>query len=376
MKKNLLFILGMLIALPGFAHTSSEFTYRYEGHSVNYKVNPGSRTCQTNPGLFFVENPDNPDNGIEGFIRGNLASGDLILPSHPENEYLGEVYTLTEIGEFGFCYNENLSSVYIPETVKNIGFNAFMGCSGLQKVTLPDSLESINYTAFLDCTNLQEITLPNSLKFIGAGAFENCSSLQEITLPDSLEEIISDTFAGCSGLTSITIPEAVTRIGWGAFSDCSGLTSITIPEAVTNISYRAFSGCSGLSTVILPKMLETLDDSAFEECYKVRNVVYTGTNPVECDSDVFADEVYQNATLYVPSGRIEAFRSVKPWKSFYNITDEPYSGVENVIADFNEDAPYDVFNLNGVKVAESTDNLPTGIYIIRQGNAVKKIAVK
>ena len=183
-------------------------------------------------------------------------------------------------------------------------------------------------------------------------------------------------FDSCSGLTSITIPEAVTSIGAYAFASCSGLTSITIPEAVTSIGEGAFYGCSGLNTVILPKMLETLEGGAFAECDKIRNVVYTATNPVESFSSVFVDEVYHNATLYLPSGRIEAIRSVEPWKSFRNYSDEAYSGVENVIADFNEDAPYEVFNLNGVKAAESTVNLPAGIYIVRQGNNVKKITVK
>ena len=183
-------------------------------------------------------------------------------------------------------------------------------------------------------------------------------------------------FYRCSGLTSITIPEAVTSIRDSAFEGCSGLTSITIPEAVTSIGAYAFRGCSGLNTVILPKMLETLEGGAFAECDKIRNVVYTATNPVESFSSVFVDEVYHNATLYLPSGRIEAIRSVEPWKSFRNYSDEAFCGVENVIADFNEDAPYEVFNLNGVKAAESTVNLPAGIYIVRQGNNVKKITVK
>ena len=168
----------------------------------------------------------------------------------------------------------------------------------------------------------------------------------------------------------------VVAIGEYAFYRCSGLTSITIPEAVTSIGDFAFYGCSGLNTVILPKMLETLEGGAFAECDKIRNVVYTATNPVESFSSVFVDEVYHNATLYLPSGRIEAIRSVEPWKSFRNYSDEAFCGVENVIADFNEDAPYEVFNLNGVKAAESTVNLPAGIYIVRQGNNVKKITVK
>ena len=44
--------------------------------------------------------------------------------------------------------------------------------------------------------------------------------------------------------------------------------------------------------------------------------------------------------------------------------------------DIDFSAPVQVFNLQGVMVSDSADNLAPGIYIIRQGNAVKKVAVK
>ncbi len=37
---------------------------------------------------------------------------------------------------------------------------------------------------------------------------------------------------------------------------------------------------------------------------------------------------------------------------------------------------YEVYRLNGVMVGNSIDNLAPGIYIVRQGNVVKKISVK
>ena len=39
-------------------------------------------------------------------------------------------------------------------------------------------------------------------------------------------------------------------------------------------------------------------------------------------------------------------------------------------------APVEVYNLNGVRVADSVENLANGIYIIRQGSKVEKIAIK
>ena len=331
MKKNLLFILGMLIALPGFART---FTYTYEGQTLKYEVlDEESKTCQTQLGDILP--PLNPEDSTEPirYRPGNKVSGDLILPSHPEDEN-GEKYTLTKIGYLGFCCNENLSSVSIPETVKNIEDDAFRGCSRLWKVTLSDGVETIDYSAFAECTNLLEITLPKSLKYIRSGVFMDCSRLQEIILPDALESISSYAFYGCSNLTTVTLPQSLTYLGGGAWAYCDAIKTIN--------------------------------------CYM--------TEPITAKRDLFSEDVYNSATLYVPAGSVEAYKNTEPWSYFYNIKTLAESGVENIpnIEDVAIDftLPYEVFNLNGVKVAESTVILPVGIYIIRQGNAVKKIAVK
>lgn len=58
------------------------------------------------------------------------------------------------------------------------------------------------------------------------------------------------------------------------------------------------------------------------------------------------------------------------------------SGIDSVVNDgpangeFDPYAPVEVYNLHGMMVATSTDNLAPGFYIVRQGNLVKKIAVK
>ena len=231
MKKNLLFILGMLIALPGFAGRT--FEYNYEGRTLKYEVlDEDSKTCQTNPGTYsYVWNE-------LVYYSGNYASGDVILPSHPEDE-TGEKYTLTAIGKQGF-YKQEISSVSIPETVNTIGIMAFDDCTTLQQITLPDALKTIDPSAFSGCTGLQEITLPKSLKNISSSTFSDCSGLQQITLPDALETIGNSAFHGCTGLKEITLPDALETIGDSAFNGCTGLMEILIPSKVTKVGDYAF----------------------------------------------------------------------------------------------------------------------------------------
>ena len=231
MKKNLLFILGMLITLPGFAGRT--FEYNYEGRTLKYEVlDEDSKTCQTNPGTYsYVWNE-------LVYYSGNYASGDVILPSHPEDE-TGEKYTLTAIGKQGF-YKQEISSVSIPESVNTIGIMAFDDCTNLQEITLPDALKTIDPSAFSGCTGLQEITLPKSLKNISSSTFAGCSGLQQITLPDALETIGNSAFHGCTGLKEITLPDALETIGDSAFNGCTGLMEILIPSKVTKVGDYAF----------------------------------------------------------------------------------------------------------------------------------------
>ncbi|MDE6301745.1 MAG: hypothetical protein K2M19_08515, partial [Muribaculaceae bacterium] len=51
------------------------------------------------------------------------------------------------------------------------------------------------------------------------------------------------------------------------------------------------------------------------------------------------------------------------------------TGVSAVTTDVDYSAPYEVYNLNGMKVGDSRESLLPGIYIVRQGQAVQKIAV-
>ena len=173
----------------------------------------------------------------------------------------------------------------IPNSVTNIGENAFEYCRSLTSVTIPNSVTGIGKLAFKGCSSLTSVTIPNSVTSIGESAFEDCSCLTSVTIPNSVTSIRYFTFLGCSSLTSVTIPNSVTAIRGCAFSKCSSLTSVTIPNSVTTIASDAFENCSSLKTVINYSNLRLIKGSS--DCgyvaYYAEKVINAPDGSVEGD---------------------------------------------------------------------------------------------
>ena len=73
-----------------------------------------------------------------------------------------------------------IKTAIIPEGVKYIT-RAFMGLHELVSVELPESITEIGEDAFYHCWSLTTINLPSGLTYIGENAFSGCESLDEAT---------------------------------------------------------------------------------------------------------------------------------------------------------------------------------------------------
>ena len=169
---------------------------------------------------------------------------------------------------FGFCIS--LPNIVIPNSVRGIGTEAFLGCSSLTSVTLSSNLEWLDNWAFSGCTSLKTITLPSSLECLGYGIFAHCSSLSSATINNS---VIGDyQFSACTGLQSVNLPNTMERIGENAFNGCSSLQSITIPSGITTVNVRTFKGCTDLKTVNFPDTLTNIGDYSFQNCSSLSGI--------------------------------------------------------------------------------------------------------
>ena len=125
----------------------------------------------------------------------------------------------------------NVTSITIPDSVKNIGSYAFYRLIALPSVVIPDSVEEIGNAAFYQCGAVESIKLGKGLKTLGAYAF--CmTAVKSVTLPEGLQSMDSGTFSQCEALERLVIPRSVKSIGAAIIDDgCVAFSALYIsPE--------------------------------------------------------------------------------------------------------------------------------------------------
>ena len=181
--------------------------------------------------------------------NGLYPSPDNYLRVWARDELIAEIESPEEIIINKFR-NEDVTRVECPDSVINIGDNAF-SYNTLPFIAIPDSVTSIGDSAF-EVVKLTSVIIPNSVTSIGENAFAR-NQLTSVIIPSSVTSIGDSAFTGNS-LTSVVIPDGVTSIGHVAFAG-NGLTSVTIPDSVTSIGDTAFAG-NPLKTVYMSRKTE------------------------------------------------------------------------------------------------------------------------
>ena len=226
-------------------------------------------------------------------------------------------------------YSQNLyidavlvTELRIPDGVQQVSAGTFYMDTALVKVHVPQSVEQIGYNAFGNCSNLEHFEYAGNKAFCNQ-ALSDCHKLKYAKVPagtlnyegymnnnwqwynaypllDTLiitngylqTEYTDDIhfpayadFSGASntnlqriliagdGVRTLLLPKGLTIIDKGALQDCRYLQSISIPAEVTEICVSAFENCRSLQSVTFEgKAVQTIGDWAFYNCHELQNI--------------------------------------------------------------------------------------------------------
>jgi hypothetical protein len=254
----------------------------------------------------------------------------LVIPS----AYAG--LPITGIAEYGFSAVSlqtwqnyyQLTTVTVPDSVTNIGDEAFFYSPVLTSVWIGNGVSGIGHGAFASCTNLTSIYFAGNAPSLGSQVFDSDDAVTlyylpgatgwgptfggrptvlwdlqhqldwvtnnglititkyngpggALTIPDTINgqsviRIDNSAFSGWANLTSVTIPDGVTSIGDSAFANC-GVASLQIPDTVISIGDYAFSSCTSLTNAVIPNGVTRIATGQFYGCSSLTTFTIANT---------------------------------------------------------------------------------------------------
>jgi len=222
-----------------------------------------------------------------------------------------------DYGAFYHC--DNLVDVQLPDTIENVEPKAFAYTKWVEQflhskekdflisgtvlvayageggqVVIPEGVKVIAGEAFLGETDITSIVLPDSLITIGEGAFENCVNLTSVSFGTNLQKIKDRAFYGCP-LDPVVMPGSLLEVGLKAFDERVTInytlgepthTYETSAQRLSNEEYReyaaketegnvlveglehAYASLEGATREYLLTVEEGAEASAFENAYR------------------------------------------------------------------------------------------------------------
>lgn len=345
--------------------------------------------------------------------------------------------SLSRIEGNTFSGCSSLDEVVLPESVKSIGSDAFSN-TALRDIDFVAGVESIGESAFRGCRRLVTANIPENVTSVSGDILSSCNRLIAVSMSSKVTSVESGMFSGDSKLANISCaaleaPEAMS----GAFD---GIRERYVSLTVPTLSFRSYLNAPQwgrfqsiqnripvtidpgveVSNVTEEEYQEMLREDALEEAAELA-AQESGAEPeqvvarrVARRSGVrrAAAEGRSFARLF-DGAQIQTGSEGKGTRVFINpeegvtVTSVLYNGKEMVqdmegnslllpagsngslvirtnsvvtaVDGINTgiaEGPVEVYDLQGFKVADSLEGLAKGMYIVRQGGFVKKIAVK
>ena len=178
-------------------------------------------------------------------------------------------YMLNEDNEF-----ELVTEINIPNTVTEIGNYNFRGINNIDTVIIPNSIKELKADVFHGYTD-------RNMKLYFNGTLEEWCQIKmgdsRSHLGDAIVQFyLLDENGEYYELVDLTIPNSITQIGEYQFNGIDSIKTITLPEYVTTIYDYAFVECENVEYVSFTKNLKEMN-YAFYQMPNMKYLYYKGS---------------------------------------------------------------------------------------------------
>ena len=363
---------------------------------VTMQAQTFSSVCETGQSLRYTVTSQNPPE-VE-LVQCEDRFGGVTIPDSVI--FNGTNYAVVSIGMSAFALEGTLFNgpLSIPNTVRNIGIDAFSDCRFTGPLVIPNSVETIGFRAFMNCDRFTSLTLSESLTFIEALTFLQCYGFRgDLKIPESVRYVTPEAFENCRFDGTLYLSPQMVYID-GGFENCYMFKAVDIPEGVISILYSAFDFLQYATELTLPSTITDIGDDAFCRLFFLEQMTVKAIDPPYIEVETFLN-TNRDIPVYIPMGTIEAYRSAPYWSEFTNFIEVDFDGVDEqednvemevypnptrnlvqvVLPNEAEATEMELINMSGQVVATKTfsgkgswmemGDLPKGMYMLRIRNA-------
>ena len=254
-------------------------------------------------------------------VSGDYNFRNITIPG--SFDYNGRSFSVVTIGEYAFNKEESksLSSLKMPQTIKNIESHAFGETNYLKKIIIPKSVEKIRPFNLFCATD--------SIVFE-----DGETSIEFVYHKNSKVRFFKTKYIYFGrDVKSIEYGALTWEMSFWGLAGCNTIETIEYGNAVKSpldLTYdygdHDIDGMESLKTIILGKGI----DSMFEgiDIPSIETIICKSDNPRGFDpSNKFTDSQYMNIKVCIPKGSINNYINIEGWKNFFNIEEQNNSSL-------------------------------------------------
>ena len=197
--------------------------------------------------------------------------------------------SVKEIG-YGMFWNvKSLTEIEVKEANNNFKFEngllmskdgttVYCGILSLEEITIPDGVKEIRVNAFVG-SSAKYINVPNSISYISGGEFYGMYMLKEIRVSENNEKYKTvngslytkdgeELIRYIANGNTIIIPEGVKVIRTGAVQG-KKIRKLKLPSTLIELKAMSLNSVTGLDTVYIPENVEAFESTVLPNDAKV-----------------------------------------------------------------------------------------------------------